>query len=227
MAFRSFSLVATVGIAAVVLYQLGGDERVQKPARGLVHLVDQVRAQAFPGEPNTGEPRVLRGPARVIDGATIQFLEPAITVNLAGIDVCSASQPAFFEGTPWPCGAVATAWLVSQTLGQSVECEILDRRSDGETIGRCGVNGADIAAEAIVNGHAVVAENAAGVPVATYRDLENRARTEKRGLWSSTFTRPQEWRYNHVQDRQSEVRQVSPGRSTMDLSPGKIIPDEK
>lgn len=227
MSFRTVSIIAIVGISAVVVYRLSGDERVQKPARDMVQLVGQVRAQATSEDTATGGPRVLRGPAQVIDGATLEFLDPAVTVNLAGIDVCGPSQPAFFQGTPWPCGAVATAWLVSLTLGQTVECQILDRRYDGERIGRCGVNGADIAAEAIVNGHAVVADAAAGVPETTYRELEERARAEKKGLWSSTFTRPQQWRQDNARDRQSGVRKVVPGDTTVDLSPGEIETDEQ
>ena len=212
MKLRTFTYLGVAGLAAVLVYQLRQDARIEDAARDLRQVAEVVMTGGtMPGD----LPAVLRGSARVVDGRTLQFLNPRVTVELAGIDVCDPDQWAYFDGTPWPCGAVSTAWLVSQTLGRTVECQTLDRRFDGTVIGRCGVDGADIAGEALAQGQAVInVDTRAGLPIETYRELQEKARQSRIGIWSSVFTPPAEWRKDRVNDLSTRVRRVDqPGLS--------------
>ncbi len=75
------------------------------------------------------------------------------------------------------------------------------------------VNGADIAAEALLAGQAVVDENVkVGVPLKKYRELEAKAKVARTGIWSSTFTPPGQFRRDRIQDRETEVRRIDPAK---------------
>ncbi|GEM_PF-982062 len=216
MKFRTVSWILIAGVTAALVAQFSADERLDAPKEDFRKAIAQIGAPASSESTDGSSPRILRGAARVIDGGTLEYLNPRVTVELAGIDTCDAAQTAHFNGTPWPCGAVATAWLVSQTLGQSVECEILDRLYNGLVIGRCGVKGADIAAEALLAGQAVVEENVkVGIPLDKYRELEARAKSFRTGIWSSTFTPPDQFRRDRVKDRETEVRRIDPANPSL------------
>ncbi|MBR7513848.1 hypothetical protein KC219_27185, partial [Mycobacterium tuberculosis] len=43
-------------------------------------------------------------------------------------------------------------------------------------------------------------ETGQAVAYGDYRDAEMQARTERKGLWKSSFDRPQDWRKMHQQD---------------------------
>lgn len=142
-------------------------------------------------------PDVLTGAAEVLDGRTLRYVDTNLTVQLVGIDICARDQKATFAGTPWPCADMATAWLVSQTLGRDLQCQRLGRQFDGIINARCAIDGADIAGDAILAGHALVdrmTRPGVPVPLTTYIELEDRARAARTGLWSSEFTRPDDLR---------------------------------
>lgn len=211
MKLRTVLWVLIAGLTAALVAQAASDKRLDGPKEDVRRLVAQIGAPASADAASGSSPHILSGAARVIDGGTLEFLNPRVTVELAGIDTCDSVQSAHFNGTPWPCGAVATAWLVSQTLGQSVECEVLDRLYNGLVIGRCGVNGADIAAEALLAGQAVVGDNVkVGIPLDKYRELQARAKSSHTGIWSSTFTPPRQFRRDRVQDRETQIRRIEP-----------------
>jgi len=119
MKLRTLTYLGVAGLAAVLVYQMRQDARIEDAARDLRQVAEVVMTGGtMPGD----LPAVLRGSARVVDGRTIQFLNPRFTVELAGIDVCDAAQWAYFDETPWPCGAVSTAWLVSQAAAGEMPC---------------------------------------------------------------------------------------------------------
>lgn len=220
-AFSYLGIAATLALLAATVYQ---DEEMRAHATGFTDRIAQVQRDATSGLVPTNElPGVLTGRAEVIDGRTLRYMASDLTVELAGIDVCAAGQSATFEGTPWPCGVMATAWLVSQTLGGDLQCQRLDRRFDGTIVARCAIDGADLAGEAILSGHAVVsAATRAGVPIATYRELEERARVARTGLWSSDFARPEDFRRERFEKNAHRVRRVDPSsaRSPKEIGEG-------
>ena len=139
-----------------------------------------------------------------MDGRTLHYVTQDIHVRIAGVAVCEDHRLAYLDGTPWPCGTVAIAWLVSQTLRRSVECQRLDRRSDGTIYARCGVAG-----EAIAAGQALMSdERLLGLPFVIYLQLQQQARESRTGLWGSVFTNPVEVRQSRHEDRSTQVRCV-------------------
>lgn len=212
VSFKTISLLGVAATTVFLLSKLGEDEKVTAQIDGYSQKIHQ--AQIAANAANTPLPQasevpngVIQGPVRVLDAKTLQFLNPNVKVEIAGIEICDRGQLAYYNGTPWPCEPMATAWMVSQTLGQTVQCQKLDSLYNSTVIARCGVNGADIAAEAILAGHALVDVKARlRLPIDTYKSLELRAKQSRAGLWSSSFTRPDEWRKSVYKDRMSQVR---------------------
>lgn len=130
------------------------------------------------------------GPARVIDGDTLQVADRRI--RLYGIDAPEMAQTCRdHAGAPWRCGEAAAMALESLTEGRVVMCE--DRGLDrfGRTLGICGTRDtADIGAWLVGSGWAVAYEGRARV----YRAEEQAAEGAKRGLWGGSFERPSDWR---------------------------------
>jgi endonuclease YncB( thermonuclease family) len=135
------------------------------------------------------QPTIL-GPARVIDGDTLQVGERRI--RLYGIDAPEMAQICRDHADlPWRCGEAAAMALESLTEGRVVLCE--DRGLDrfGRTLGICGTREiADIGGWLVGAGWAVAYEGRARV----YRGEEQAAEGAKRGLWGGSFQRPAEWR---------------------------------
>lgn len=208
-AFSYLGIAFTTAFIAVTAYE---DEEMRAHAADVTKRIAQVHRDAPQSLVPTNElPRVLTGRAEVIDGRTLRYVVSGLTVELAGIDVCAAEQTAMFEGTPWPCGLMATAWLVSQTLGRDLQCQRFDRRFDGTIVARCAIDGADLAGEAVLSGHAVVnTSTRAGVPFATYRELEERARAARTGLWSSEFAMPASFRRERFEENASRIWRGAP-----------------
>ncbi|MBF9235634.1 thermonuclease family protein [Microvirga alba] len=152
-----------------------------------------------PGGPNTtlAEVAPKRGMfVRVIDGDTLEDPETRVVYRLSGADACEATQRAFLNGQPWPCGAVATAWLVEATLGKPVTCSAVTASPDRyrRILSRCSSpDHADLAADMIRAGIAVAYRFKDKPTDLVYARLEEVARGERRGLWQSQFVMP--WIY--------------------------------
>ena len=72
----------------------------------------------------------------VLEGVKFRDIETGDVYRLYGIDACAPTQRATLGRQPWPCGVMATAWLVSATLGKWVACaRILE--GDGVIQARC------------------------------------------------------------------------------------------
>ena len=159
-------------------------------------------ASAQSGSPNLYQPKLTaQAPpmrAEVIDGARFRDIETKTTYRLAGIDTCAPGQTARLGRQPWPCGTMATAWLVGATLNKWVSCTTI--RDDGrDHVVRCATATLpDLPAAMLRGGVAVQAQYYDGEPVIRdYSGAEQQARKAYRGLWSSTFQMPWEWRALH------------------------------
>lgn len=182
---------------------------MQRPEAGLLALAGCVAlgtapcyAQSSSSASSVYEPRtsVQLPPMRaeVIDGVRFQDIETKTLYRLFGIEACAPSQTAMLGRQPWPCGTLATAWLVNATLNRWVACTPI-RVEGGEQVARCATASyPDIAAAMLREGIAVRAPAKPDDPViATYIAAEQQARTAYRGLWSSAFQMPWEWRAEH------------------------------
>jgi endonuclease YncB( thermonuclease family) len=143
----------------------------------------------------------------VIDGTRFRDIETHQLYRLYGIDTCTPGQSARYGRQAWPCGTMATAWLVTATLTTWLACTTL-RDEAGEHLVRCAAAGhPDIAADMIREGVAVATRAKQEDPVIRrYALAEQDARKAYRGLWSSTFQMPWEWRASRDGKREPIVR---------------------
>jgi endonuclease YncB( thermonuclease family) len=156
-------------------------------------------AQAPDARPGVYSPKaVVQSPplrVEVIDGTRFRNIETHAVYRLYGIDTCAPGQTARRGRQPWPCGTMATAWLVTATLNAWLACRTL-RDEAGEHLVRCASAGhQDIAADMVREGVAVAHPPSADDPgIRAYSLAEQDARKSYRGLWSSTFQMPWDWR---------------------------------
>jgi endonuclease YncB( thermonuclease family) len=160
----------------------------------------------------TYSPKIAAQPApmrvAVIDGSRFRDIETGDTYRLYGIDTCAPHQIARLDRQSWPCGTMAIAWLVTATLNNWLACTTLRDQAD-EHVVRCATAGhADIAADMLRDGVAVLSHDTDGPAIRTYGLAELDARKAYRGLWSSTFEMPSDWRADH-NENPSASRQAS------------------
>ncbi len=131
----------------------------------------------------------------VLDGRRFRDVETGAIYRLYGIDTCAPGQTARLGRQPWPCGAVATAWLVTATLNRWLSCATV-REEEGEHLARCAsASHPDLAAGMIRDGAAVtLPSSGSDQAIRAYGIAEREARKAYRGLWASTFQMPWEYR---------------------------------
>ena len=136
-------------------------------------------------------------PMRVeaIDGVRFRDIETKAVYRLTGVDACAPGQTATLGRQPWPCGTLAIAWLVNATLNKWIACVTIRDEGD-EHVARCATAGyPDLAAAMLRAGMAVLTPAAPSEPATSaYASAEQDARKAYRGLWSSSFQMPWEWR---------------------------------
>ena len=86
---------------------------------------------------------VIEGPARVVDGDTIDVA--GVRVRLHGIAAPERSEPG---------GAEATAALRQIIAGQVVRCSVTGEQTHGREVGTCWIGAQDIAAAVVAAGRA-------------------------------------------------------------------------
>ncbi|MGR7994823.1 thermonuclease family protein [Xanthobacter sp. ZOL 2024] len=132
---------------------------------------------------------VLSGTATVSDGDSFTLNHQRI--RLEGIDAPELRQTCQRDGTSWPCGEVARFGLAELVLRGPVFCTSGSRDRYDRRLARCTVSGTDIGEEMVRQGLAV-AYGRHG-----YAAAEEEARAARRGLWSGSFERPQDYRAAH------------------------------
>ena len=157
-------------------------------------------APASPSRPSSGvyTPRanVQMTPMRVVvlDGVTFRDIETGAAYRLYGVDACASEQSAMLGRQSWPCGAVATAWLVGVTLGKWTACNVVSE-IDGVAYSRCSTSEhPDIALDMLKEGQALALADPAGKRLHAYAEAEAEARKNFRGLWASQFQFPWDFR---------------------------------
>ena len=133
----------------------------------------------------------LSGPARVVDGDTIEL--EGERIRLHGIDAPEGRQSCSVDGTEYPCGNMATAHLVNLTLGKHIECDGQERDRYKRLVAVCYANGVDLNGALVRAGWAVAYRRYS----TDYVDEEAEARSEGIGMWRGEFDMPWEWRWEH------------------------------
>lgn len=129
------------------------------------------------------------GNAEVIDGDTIDVT--GSRVRLYGIDAPEAAQTCQRDGRTWVCGMIAKNSLVSLIAGRQVKCEEQDIDRYERRVATCWAEEENINAWMVENGWAVAYRQYGG---AIYDQEEAVARAARRGIWSSEFVMPWDWR---------------------------------
>jgi endonuclease YncB( thermonuclease family) len=131
----------------------------------------------------------------VVTSTTFRDVETRQLYRLYGVDACDPNQTATLGKQTWPCGVVATAWLVNVTLNRWVACTPI-RQSETLKFGRCATGEIpDLAAEMLKLGHAIALPSPEDRLIPTYAQLEKEARAAYRGIWASSFQMP--WTFRH------------------------------
>lgn len=130
-----------------------------------------------PEEMVTGAARVIDGDSLVINGRSMR---------IRGIDAPEARQTCTVSGKSVNCGREATAALRRWIARGPAACSGNQTDRYGRLLVVCRVNGTDIGADLVRNGHAL--------DFGDYPAEENEARASYRGLWAGEFERPSEYR---------------------------------
>jgi endonuclease YncB( thermonuclease family) len=173
----------------------------------LVVLNTPIGAQSPPAAPGDANPEsyaprtsAAAVPMRVevLSGTSFADVESRQVYRLYGVDACDPTQTATLGRQTWPCGIVATAWLVTATLNKWVACTTI-RNRDAVRVARCATGESpDLAAEMLKAGHAVTLPGADDRLIAGYTQLEKDARATYRGIWGSSFQMPWRFRQQHT-----------------------------
>jgi endonuclease YncB( thermonuclease family) len=118
----------------------------------------------------------------VVDGDTFRDPCDGQSYRLQGIDACEKDRKAITtSGQHWLCGAKATAWLTTTTLGQSVASVVSHIDRYGRRLARCGTPAIpDLSAEMIRQGRASYIDSMSGP---AFRLSAPRNRDQDRSSW--------------------------------------------
>ena len=131
----------------------------------------------------------VRGHAHVIDGDTISIGETR--VRLEGIDAPESGQTCRRKWIgSWPCGAVATEALTRFVENRTVSCEPRGLDKYGRTLAVCFVDGRDINAQMVRQGHAWAFVRYSQ----SYVNEEALAKAESLGIWQGESQAPWDYR---------------------------------
>ncbi|MGD9613817.1 MAG: thermonuclease family protein [Alphaproteobacteria bacterium] len=143
------------------------------------------------GRESTAGP-VITGPARVIDGDTIEVAGQRI--RLYGIDAPEMGQPCTDPHGTYDAGAEARRALHEITDGEMVTCQPLGRDRYGRTLAEVRNNRwGNVNATMVRAGWALDYET---YSKGRYLEHQDEARAAKRGLWAGAFILPGMWRRN-------------------------------
>lgn len=129
------------------------------------------------------------GPARIVDGDTIEIGHQAIRIH--GIDAAETGQQCQLPKGTWDCATAAMNALAKMTAGRTVQCVGHEFDDYGRLIARCRTEAEhDIGARLVSSGLAWAFVKYS----ADYIDLEMRPRRHKVGIWQSKTQPPWEYR---------------------------------
>jgi len=130
----------------------------------------------------------LTGRASVVDGDTLEIRGNRI--RLWGIDAPESAQLCQREGQAWQCGRAAASAFAEWIGERTAICEQKDIDRYKRIVGRCVGGGTHVSTWLVENGWALAFRRYS----LDYIANEDRARLARRGIWSSEFMPPWEWR---------------------------------
>jgi endonuclease YncB( thermonuclease family) len=134
---------------------------------------------------------VIRGPAHIIDGDTIDIA--GTRIRLEGIDAPEAGQTCQnARGETWDCGHAATRLLETLTQNQQVDCQSRGLDKYGRLLGICFVGTLDLNAEMVKRGYAWAFVRYSKL----YVTVEAEAKKLALGIWQGPATPAWDYRAN-------------------------------
>ncbi len=127
------------------------------------------------------------GAFRIVDGDTVSLNGDAL--RLKGIDAPELAQSCQKDGASWSCGEVARQALADIFKRGAATCSGDRYDKYHRLLVTCHV--------ADVNANAWMVRQGFAVAYGDYETEEMAAQTQKRGLWSGQFERPESWRAAH------------------------------
>jgi len=170
-------------------------------AAGELLLVFPAPAPTRANLPDQG-PIEVAGPARVIDGDTVEIA--GTRIRFEGIDApekaqtCSRGVIGIVART-WPCGLAAIRRLEDLTEGQSVTCQCHEMDKYGRLIATCRKDGVDLNAVLVREGLAWAFTKYS----TTYLAIEGEARWARAGVWQVDSDPP--WVYREARWKAAET----------------------
>lgn len=143
--------------------------------------------------------QTLSGPGRVIDGDSLSV--GGISVRLFGIDAPEGKQTCERGGAQWACGEEAASQLRMLVGSNRVECRGQGIDTYGRTVAVCRADGFELNKTMVEQGWATAFRKYSQ----DYVVAEMRAKAERRGIWSSSFALPGDYRM--AQEQREEQRQ--------------------
>ena len=131
-----------------------------------------------------GGGETVTGSARAADGDTLTL--DGHRIRLMGMDSPEMMQACRRDGAEWRCGVAARSRLAELLRAGPITCKPEGRDKYDRWLARCEANGEDLGARMVREGLAVA--------YGGYENEERLAKAERKGLWSSTFDMPQDWR---------------------------------
>ncbi|MCD2184562.1 thermonuclease family protein [Rhizobium sp. TRM96647] len=130
---------------------------------------------------------LFAGAARAADGDTLTL--DGRRIRLSGMDAPELTQVCRREEAEWYCGASARSHLAEMLRRGDIACSLIGTDKYNRTLARCRIGEEDVGERMVRDGLAV--------SYGDYEEAESLARQERKGLWSSVFDRPQDWRRQH------------------------------
>ena len=162
--------------------------------------------------------QTLSGPVQVLDGDSLSV--GGISVRLFGIDAPEGKQTCERGGAQWACGEESTTQLKMLVGNNRVECRGQGTDTYGRTLAVCWADGFELNKTMVEQGWATAFRKYGS----DYVPEEVRAKAADRGIWSSSFVLPEDYRLAQQpreEERQTRQTVVSPRarRSTTASAP--------
>jgi endonuclease YncB( thermonuclease family) len=134
----------------------------------------------------------LSGVPRIVDGDTLAI--GVTKVRLEGIDAPETDQVCLnANGNRWSCGIDARDQLAAHIAGRDIKCSSHGTDAYQRTLATCYLADEDLNAWLVQQGWALAYVKY----LSAYRQVQEDARVNQRGLWQGAFIAPWDWRHRN------------------------------
>ena len=154
--------------------------------------------------PTVANAQAISGTAMVIDGDSLTI--GGIAFRLFGIDAPEGKQTCDRDGATWACGEESASQLRMLVADKRVECRGQGTDTYGRMLAVCWADGFELNKTMVEQGWATAFRKYGQDYVAE----EARAKAQRRGIWSSSFALPEDFRMAQSQRSNAPRSSVSP-----------------